>query len=80
MENWKEIQGYEEYPVSDLGNVRMTSNNASRKERILKPLKAGKGYFRVALWKNNKAKFIFKFERFTSSIAISSRDSLLEFL
>lgn len=59
MENWKDIQGYEDYQVSDLGNVKMTANSASRKERILKPLNHPKGYFRVGLYKNKKVKFFF---------------------
>lgn len=59
MEIWKDIIGYDQYQVSNLGRVKTTANEATRKERILKPLIHPKGYFRVALWRNNKSKFFF---------------------
>lgn len=58
MEIWKKIIGYDQYEVSNYGRVKTTSNNATRKERILKPLKHPRGYLRVALWLNNKSRFI----------------------
>ena len=54
MEIWKNITNYEDYQVSNLGNIKITANKASRKERILKPLKHPKGYFRVGLYKDKK--------------------------
>jgi len=59
MEIWKDIVGYDQYQVSNYGRVKTTANAATRKERILKPLKHPRGYFRVALWKDNKSKFFF---------------------
>ena len=59
MEIWKDIIGYDQYQVSNYGRVKTTANKATRKERILKPLIHPKGYFRVALWKDNKSKFFF---------------------
>jgi hypothetical protein len=59
MEIWKNIIGYEQYQVSNFGNVKITANEATRKERILKPLIHPRGYFRVALYKQNKSKFFF---------------------
>lgn len=59
MEIWKDIIGYDQYQVSNYGRVKTTANSATRKERILKPLKHPRGYFRVALWKDNKSKFFF---------------------
>jgi hypothetical protein len=44
-EIWKPIEGFEGYEVSNLGQVRS-------KHRILKPILAGKGYFRVGLSKD----------------------------
>ena len=58
MEIWKDIIGYKQYQVSNHGRIRTTANEATRKERILKPLLSVKGYYRVALWLNNKSKFI----------------------
>ena len=59
MEIWKNIIGYEQYQISNHGRVKTTANEAKKKERILKLLKHPRGYFRVALWKNNKSKFFF---------------------
>ena len=49
MENWKKIEGFENYSVSDQGRVR---NDKS--ERILKHGKYLKGYLLVGLFKNGK--------------------------
>lgn len=59
MENWKDINSYANYQVSDLGRVRTKANNASRKERILKPLLTKRGYYRVALWLDKKPTFLY---------------------
>jgi len=52
-ENWKIIDDYETYSISDLGNVR---NDATG--RILKPGKDTGGYFIVTLCKNGIKKTI----------------------
>ena len=57
MEMWKTIEGFENYKVSNLGNIKITANSFSRKEKNLKPLKTKKGYFRVGLYKNKKCHF-----------------------
>ena len=59
VENWKTIKNYENYQISDFGNVKMTENNLTRKERQLKPLITTKGYHRVRLYQNNISKFYF---------------------
>lgn len=51
QEIWKAIPGYDGYEVSNLGNVKSLGNNKTRKEKILKPLSNGKGYFQVELFK-----------------------------
>ena len=56
-ENWKIIDDYETYSVSNLGNVR---NN--KFDRIRKPVKTYQGYFMVNLCKNGIEK-IFKVHR-----------------
>ena len=57
METWKKIAGYEGmYEVSDLGRVKSLGNNKSRKEKILKPWKAGNGYLQVNLCKDGQKK------------------------
>lgn len=59
-EIWKDIKGYEGlYQISNLGRVKSLGNGESKnhaysKERILKPGKDEKGYFRVCLCKDGK--------------------------
>ena len=52
MEVWKKIEGFENYEVSNLGNVR---SNHYFKTRMLNQ-ETVKGYLRVSLCKNNKVK------------------------
>lgn len=52
-ENWKKIQGYENYEVSSLGRVRSIKFG---KEKILKHAMNNRGYLYVSLCKNGKAK------------------------
>lgn len=52
METWKAIAGYEGlYEVSDLGRVKSLWYG---KEKILKPQDTSRGYFQVALCKDDK--------------------------
>lgn len=48
MEEWRIINGYELYEVSNLGNVRRT--------KVLKPRLSGSGYYVVSLCINGKPK------------------------
>lgn len=65
MEIWKDVAGYEGlYKVSSQGrvksllrtNIGSDGRNRTFKEKILKPVHDGKGYFQVSLCKNGKAK------------------------
>lgn len=51
MEEWRKIQGYNNYSVSNLGNV---INN--RTGKLLKPQKSSTGYFHVSLFLNGVVK------------------------
>lgn len=52
QERWKDIYGYDGmYQVSYLGRVRSLKFG---KVIVLRPVKDGKGYLRVGLWKENK--------------------------
>lgn len=53
IEIFKDIQGYEGYQISNLGNVKSLKFG---KERILKPAKNHKGYLYVVLSKQGKGK------------------------
>ena len=49
MENWKSINGYENYEISDHGNVKNIKTN-----KMLKPRNDGNGYYKVNLYNNGK--------------------------
>lgn len=51
MEQWKVIQGFENYLVSSLGNVKTVKGNF---KKVIYDNKNSYGY--VELWKNNKGK------------------------
>ncbi len=51
MEEYKIIEGFENYSVSKYGNVK---NNKTGK--IIKPILNHNGYYRVGLWKNGDGK------------------------
>jgi hypothetical protein len=63
MEIWKEVKGFEDYEISNLGRVKslariiITSRSTySVKERMLNSSDDGNGYMRVSLVKNGKPK------------------------
>tara|TARA_R110001606_G_scaffold117801_2_gene247758 strand:- start:6393 stop:6878 length:486 start_codon:yes stop_codon:yes gene_type:complete len=53
MEIYRDIPNYEDYQVSNLGNVKSLKG---KKERVLKSSTLGAGYLKVALCKNGKSK------------------------
>lgn len=55
-EIWKNIRGYKDYQVSNLGNVKSLNYNNSNKEQLLIPQKLTKGYLGVRLYKNHSYK------------------------
>lgn len=57
MEEWRNIEGYENYQVSNLGRVKSLNYNHTGKEQILKPRKDHNGYLQVSLSKNRKQKW-----------------------
>jgi hypothetical protein len=52
MEKYVKIIGFENYEVSDLGNIRNIKTG-----RILKPIKSKRGYYQLGLYKNNDKKY-----------------------
>ena len=54
METYKNIEGYDNYEISDFGNVRNKKTN-----KILKHSTATIGYYSVGLYKNRKMKTCF---------------------
>lgn len=57
MERWKDVEGYEQYKVSNCGRVKSLSNDKNRKEKILKQRKTRDGYLYVILCKDGKVKY-----------------------
>ena len=53
MEEYRSIKGYEDYQVSNLGNVKSFKRG---KERVLKPGVSSPGYLVVNLWKEKTPK------------------------
>lgn len=72
MEEWRNIEGYSDYMVSNLGRVKSLKYN---KEKILKPATHTKGYLCVALCKNSKMQ-TFKVHRLVAQAFIPNTDNL----
>lgn len=64
-EIWKDIAGYKgKYQISNLGRVKVTSNDRTRKERILKPyIPKDKKYYVIALSDGHNNQKQFKIHR-----------------
>ena len=68
MEQWKKIEGYENYSVSNMGRVR---NDGTGK--VLKPEVERDGYYRVTLYPGKKK---FKIHRLVSIAFIPNPNEL----
>lgn len=53
-EIWRDIEGFENYKASNLGNIKSLRYNNTNQERILKPKINKQGHLEVTLNKNNK--------------------------
>ena len=56
-EIWKDIEGYPNYMVSNMGRVKSLNYHRTGREKILKPHKKRDGYLEVCLFKNGKRKY-----------------------
>ncbi len=54
IEIWKPVKGFENYEVSNLGQVKSLNYNRTKEAKILKPWVDKYGYLRVNLSKNGK--------------------------
>ena len=54
MEDWKDISGFENYQISNYGNVKSLNYGRTGKSKLLKPTVSGKGYLQVRLYKSGK--------------------------
>lgn len=55
-EIWKPIEGYTNYMVSNLGNVKSLNYRRTKSEKIIIPRKDRYGYLSVSLWKDGISK------------------------
>ena len=79
MEIWKDIEGYEnKYQISNLGNVKSletwTGDKYIWREKILKNMVYGNGYYYVCLSKNGKVKK-YKVNRLVAQAFIPNPDN-----
>ena len=72
METFKDIKGYDDYQVSNLGRVKSLLHG---KERILKPCMTRKGYLLVNLYKDGEGKSYFV-HRLVAEAFIPNPDNL----
>lgn len=54
IEEWRDIEGFDGYQISNYGRVKSLNYNKTKQEKILKPQKSTKGYLTVGLNKNGK--------------------------
>lgn len=71
MEIFKKIEGYEDYQVSNLGNIKSFNFG---KEKILKPQLHIKGYYQILFYKNKKAK-MFKIHQLVAIAFLNHKPS-----
>ena len=74
IEIYKTIEGYEDYEVSNLGNVRSLNYRKTNKEKVLKPTLC-RGYEQVCLCKN-KIKKMYKVHRLVAQAFIPNPNNL----
>ena len=74
-EIWKDIQGYPNYQISNMGNVKSLNYRCTGKEKILKPAKNKDGYFYVGLCKQGKVK-TYKIHRLVAETFIDNPNNL----
>ena len=55
-EEWKNIKGYPNYMVSNMGNVKSLNYNHTGREKIMKPSVDKDGYMYICLYKNGVKK------------------------
>ena len=71
MENWKEVKGFEDYQVSNLGNVKSLKRG---KIILIKKETCVKGYYRVALFKDGVRKY-FSLSRLVAEVFIPNLEN-----
>lgn len=76
-EIWRNIEGYPNYMVSNLGRVKSLNYNRTGEEKIMKGSKNNRGYLYVQLYKEGKQKN-YLIHRLVASAFIPNPDNLSE--
>lgn len=74
-EIWKPIEGFENYEVSNKGNVRNNNFHSTGKCKLIAQTPDNRGYPKVSLFKNNKRK-CFMVHRLVAQAFIPNPDNL----
>lgn len=74
-EIWKDIEGYEDYQVSNLGNIRSLNYRQTGKVQVLKLRKDKNGYFRVNLYKDGNRRS-YQIHRLVTTAFLPNPDNL----
>lgn len=74
VEIWRDIEGYHDYQVSNLGRVKSLKYG---KEKILRGCKDSDGYLLINLWKDGKKKS-YKIHRLVASAFLDNPNNLPE--
>ena len=72
QEEWRPIDGYEDYLISNLGRVKSFKQG---KEMILKPIRDANGYLRINLYKDG-IRHSLKIHRLIATIFIDNPNGL----
>ena len=73
-EIWKNIEGYPNYMVSNMGRVKRLGNDKSRKEKILKQQLDKNNYLTIGLVKDKKQKY-FRVHRLVAQAFITNTNN-----
>lgn len=74
-EIWRDIKGYPNYQVSNLGRIKSLNYHRTGKEKILKSAKNSKGYLLIVLYKDGKGKTN-RIHRIVASAFLPNPDNL----
>lgn len=74
MEEWRDIEGFDGYQVSNIGRVKTLNYNRTGEERILQTVEGGKKYLVLTLCKDGK-KYNRKVHRLVAEAFIPNPDN-----
>ena len=76
QEEWRDIEGYQNYMISNMGRVKSLNYKHTGIEKILKPSVDKRGYLVICLYKNSVKKRNFKIHRLVAKAFIPNPNNL----